>query len=159
MDDQRPPSLRRQMHKRFLLAAAAIVLLSGGATATVALNTVSGIAAEVFPNTIRVPKGVVTPVYSGGPQTFLILGSDRRQQSKDAADRNNPPHSDTMLLVRFDPRRGQTSVLSIPRDLEVNINARCASRSPQKTFSARSTPPPRPSGTRSQAPFTTRQAS
>src|SRR5438477_271168 len=40
MDDQRPPSLRRPMHKRFLLAAAAIVLLSGGATATVALNTV-----------------------------------------------------------------------------------------------------------------------
>src|SRR5438105_4861557 len=65
MDDQRPPSLRRQMHKRFLLAAAAIVLLSGGATATVALNTVSGIAAEVFPNTIPVPKGVVTPVYIG----------------------------------------------------------------------------------------------
>src|SRR5437870_8111939 len=123
MDDQRPPSLRRQMHKRFLLAAAAIVLLSGGATATVALNTVSGIAAEVFPNTIPVPKGVVTPVYSGGPQTFLILGSDRRQRAKDAFDRSNPPHSDTILLVRFDPEQGQTSVLSIPRDLLVNITA------------------------------------
>src|SRR5438270_9492960 len=121
MDDQRPPSLRRPMHKRFLLAAAAIVLLSGGATATVALNTVSGIAAEVFPNTIPVPKGVVTPVYSGGPQTFLILGSDRRQRAKDAFDRSDPPHSDTILLVRFDPEQGQTSVVSIPRDLLVNI--------------------------------------
>src|SRR5438132_5431653 len=123
MDDQRPPSLRRPMHKRFLLAAAAIVLLSGGATATVALNTVSGIAAEVFPRTIHVPKTVVTPVYSGGPQTFLILGSDRRARSKDDLDRNNPAHSDTMLLVRFDPQQGQTSLLSIPRDLEVNITA------------------------------------
>src|ERR1700751_5538971 len=101
MDDERRPSLRRQMHKRFLLAAAAIVLLSGGATATVALNTVSGIAAEVFPSTIRAPKGVVTPVYSGGPQTFLILGSDRRQQPPDASVRVNPPHSETMLLGPF----------------------------------------------------------
>jgi LCP family protein required for cell wall assembly len=109
--------------KRFAIAALLIVALSAGATATVALNTVSHIAHEVFPNTIRVPKGLVTPVYSGGPQTFLILGSDRRQQSKDAFDRNNPPHSDTMLLVRFDPEHGQTSVLSIPRDLEVNITA------------------------------------
>src|SRR5439155_9924732 len=121
MDDQRPPSLRRPMHKRFLLAAAAIVLLSGSATATVALNTVSGNGAEVFPNTIPGPKGVVTPVYSGGPQTFLILGPDRRQRAKDALDRSNPPHSDTMLLIRFDPEQGQTSVLSIPRDLMVNI--------------------------------------
>src|SRR5947209_10580002 len=123
MDEQRPPALWRGMWKRFLIAGVAIALLSGGATATVALNTVSGIAAEVFPNTIPVPKGVVTPVYSGGPQTFLILGSDRRQRAKDAFDRSNPPHSDTILLVRFDPEQGQTSVLSIPRDLMVNISA------------------------------------
>src|ERR1700738_969977 len=110
MDEPRPPSLRWGMWKRFLLAGAAIVLLSGAATATVALNTVSGIAAEVFPNTIKAPKGVVTPVYSGGPQTFLILGSDRRARSKIESDRNNPPHSDTMLLVRFDPEHEQTSV-------------------------------------------------
>jgi len=111
------------MRRRFLIAAVLIALLSGGATATVALNTVSGIAAEVFPRTIHVPKTVVTPVYSGGPQTFLILGSDRRQHSKDAFDRENPAHSDTILLVRFDPGQGQTSLLSIPRDLEVNITA------------------------------------
>src|SRR5256712_14083907 len=121
MNDQRLPSLRRQMHKRFLLAAAAIVLLSGGATATVALNTVSGIAAEVFPRTIRVPKGVVTPVYSGGPQTFLILGSDRRQRARKAFDRHDPPHSDTMLLVRFAPAPGQTPWPSIPGGLQGHI--------------------------------------
>jgi LCP family protein required for cell wall assembly len=111
------------MWKRFLIAGALIALLSGAATATVALNTVSGIAAEVFPTTVHVPKGVVTPVYSGGAQTFLILGSDRRPQAKDALDRNDPPHSDTILLVRFDPAEGQTSMLSIPRDLQVNISA------------------------------------
>jgi LCP family protein required for cell wall assembly len=111
------------MLKRFALAGIVIVVLSGAATATVALNTVSGIAEEVFPkvNLINAPKGVVTPVYSGGPQTFLILGTDRRTGSKDAADRENPPHSDTILLVRLDPGHGQTSIMSIPRDLMVNI--------------------------------------
>jgi LCP family protein required for cell wall assembly len=111
------------MLKRFLLAGVVIVALSAGATATVALNTVSGIAEEVFPkiNQINAPKGVVTPVYSGGAQTFMILGTDRRTGSKDAADRENPPHSDTILLVRLDPEHGQTSIMSIPRDLMVNI--------------------------------------
>src|SRR3984893_17597238 len=117
------PSLQRGMWKRFLLAAALIALLSGAATATVALNTVSGIAAEVFPSTIRVPKGLVSPVYSGGPQTFLSLGSDRRSGAKSAEERGDPGRSDTILLVRFDPGQGQTSMLSIPRDLQVNITA------------------------------------
>jgi LCP family protein required for cell wall assembly len=125
MNDERPPSPGSSMLKRFLAGAAVIVVLSAGATATVALNTVSGIAEEVFPkiNQINAPKGVITPVYSGGPQTFLVLGTDRRTGSKDAADRLNPPHSDTILLVRLDPVRGQTSIMSIPRDLMVDITA------------------------------------
>jgi polyisoprenyl-teichoic acid--peptidoglycan teichoic acid transferase len=111
------------MSKRFVIAAVAIVALSAGATATVALNRITGLAEEVFPklNEINAPKGVVTAEYSGGPQTFLILGSDRRVGAKDSYDREDPPHSDTILLVRFDPEQGQTSVLSIPRDLMVNI--------------------------------------
>jgi polyisoprenyl-teichoic acid--peptidoglycan teichoic acid transferase len=123
MGDESPPSLWWGMWKRFLIAGVLIVLLSAGATATVALNKITDIANEVFPklNQINAPKGVVTPVYNGGPQTFLILGSDRRVGAKDALDRLDPPHSDTILLVRFDPEHEQTSVLSIPRDLMVDI--------------------------------------
>jgi len=126
------------MLKRFLLAAVLIVLLSGGATATVALNKITGIAEEVFPklNQINAPKGVVRPIYSGGPQTFLILGSDRRVGAKDAYDRNNPPHSDTILLVRFDPGHEQTSVLSIPRDLLVNITTARGQSYPKEKINA-----------------------
>jgi len=126
MDDERAPRLWWAMWKRFLIAAVLIVALSAGATATVALNTVSGLAAEVFPTLshISAPKGLVTPEYNGGPETFLVLGSDRRAHSKDSIDRENPPHSDTILLVRFDPEQGQTSVMSIPRDLLVNITTR-----------------------------------
>src|ERR1700730_16561352 len=107
------------MLKRFLLAGLVIIALSAGATATVALNTVSGIAEEVFPklSQINAPKGLVTPEYNEAPETFLVLGTDPREGARDSIDRTNPPHSDTILLVRFDPEQGQTSVLSIPRDL------------------------------------------
>ena len=67
--------------------------------------------------------------------------------SKDAYDRYDPPHSDTLLLVRFDPEQEQTSVLSIPRDLMVNITTRADG----STASKRSTPPTR-SATSSAAP-------
>jgi LCP family protein required for cell wall assembly len=123
MNDERPPSLWWGMWKRFLLAAVLIVALSGAATATVALNKLTTLADEVFPSLshISAPKGLITPEYGGGPQTFLILGSDRRSGSKNVGERDAAPHSDTILLVRFDPEQGQTSVLSIPRDLMVNI--------------------------------------
>jgi LCP family protein required for cell wall assembly len=126
MDDERPPSLWWGMWKRFLLAAILIAALSGAATATVALNEVSSLAHEVFPEIakIKTPKGLTRLKYDGGPQTFLILGSDRRSGSKNSEERNATPHSDTILLVRFDPNHGQTSVMSIPRDLMVNIKTR-----------------------------------
>jgi LCP family protein required for cell wall assembly len=125
MDDERPPSLWWGMWKRFLIAGVLIIALSGAATATVALNKLTTLADEVFPHLshISAPKGLITPEYGGGPQTFLILGSDRRSGSKSAEERDSAPHSDTILLVRFDPEQGQTSVLSIPRDLMVDIRA------------------------------------
>jgi LCP family protein required for cell wall assembly len=114
------------MWARFAIAGVLILLLSGAATATFALTKLNHIAHEVFPrgSQIHVAKGVVQAAYSGEPQTFLIIGSDRRADSKDAFDRNNPPHSDTLLLVHLDPATGQTSVLSVPRDLLVTITTK-----------------------------------
>jgi LCP family protein required for cell wall assembly len=123
MDDERPPLLWLSMWKRFLLGGVLIVLLCGAATVAVALRTASGLAEDVFPrlNQIHTPKGLISPIYTGGPKTFLILGSDKRYGSKNAEEREAAPHSDTILLVRFDPEQDQTSVLSIPRDLLVSI--------------------------------------
>ncbi|HEV3047588.1 MAG TPA: LCP family protein, partial [Solirubrobacteraceae bacterium] len=126
------------MWKRFLLAGVLIVALSAGATATVALNKITTLADEIFPKVshIAAPKGLVTPEYGGGPQTFLILGSDRRSGSKNAEEREGAPHSDTILLVRFDPEQGQTSVLSIPRDLMVNITTPAGQVYPSEKINA-----------------------
>jgi LCP family protein required for cell wall assembly len=124
------------MWLRFSVAALLIAALSGGATATIALNTASGIAQDLFPHKVPTPKGLVVPEYNGGPQTYLVLGSDRRAKSKDSLDRTDPPHSDTILLVRFDPNQGQTSVMSIPRDLLVNIKSRSGAYYPQEKINA-----------------------
>jgi LCP family protein required for cell wall assembly len=137
MDEERRQSLSRRMWLRFALAAFLIAGLAGGATATIALNEVEGVGGELFKpgNTVKVKTGLIEP-YTGGPQTYLILGSDRRAKSKDALDRTDPPHSDTMLLVRFDPGQGQTSVMSIPRDLLVNIKSSKGEYYPQEKINA-----------------------
>jgi LCP family protein required for cell wall assembly len=133
--DERAPSLAWGMWKRFLIAAVLIAALAGGATATVALNEVEKVGEKVFQHTVKVGSNLVQP-YTGGPQTYLILGSDRRAKSKDSLDRTDPPHSDTMLLVRFDPGQGQTSVMSIPRDLLVNIKSPKGEYYPQEKINA-----------------------
>ena len=124
MPDERPPRLGWRMWKRFLLAGVSIIVLSAAATATAGLEKLATFAGEALPpaSHIGTLPGTITPAYDGEAQTFLLIGSDRRAASKDAFDRTDPPHSDTLLLVRLDPNLGQTSVLSIPRDLLVKIH-------------------------------------
>ena len=52
----------------------------------------------------------------GAPQTILILGSDKR-----LGTRGDPGRSDTTILLRVDPDKDRIALLSIPRDLKVNI--------------------------------------
>ncbi|HVR06070.1 MAG TPA: LCP family protein [Solirubrobacteraceae bacterium] len=123
MDDQLEPGTRLRMWSRFLFAGVLIVALCGAATAAFTLRTANRLAAEVFPklNQIHTRRGLLTSIYDGGPKTFLVLGSDKRYGSKNSEEREAAAHSDTMLLVRFDPEQDQTSVLSVPRDLLVTI--------------------------------------
>ncbi len=109
-----------------MFAGVLLALLSGVATYTIAQSTLTRLASEVLPakNRIKGPKGLIVAGYEGAPQTFLLIGSDKRALSKDLFDKGDPPHSDTLLLVRLDPRQGQTTVLSIPRDLLVHIVTR-----------------------------------
>jgi LCP family protein required for cell wall assembly len=63
---------------------------------------------------------VLSNADAGGPQNLLLIGSDKR--AKGAVDASTPAHSDTMLLVRLDPSQPDTTMLSVPRDLKVNIH-------------------------------------
>src|SRR3954466_11438518 len=67
---------------------------------------------------IRGIENVLDRVPAGRPQTILVLGSDRRFID---IKQKNPVRSDTIMLVRLDPSKGATAVMSIPRDLKVEI--------------------------------------
>lgn len=51
------------------------------------------------------------------PTTTLLLGTDHANRR----DRASARRSDSILLVRSDPRRGRIAYLSIPRDLRVDV--------------------------------------
>jgi LCP family protein required for cell wall assembly len=59
---------------------------------------------------------------SGTAQTLLLIGSDHR-----AGEPYRAANTDAMLLIRFDPGASTINVLSVPRDLEVQIPAGRAS--------------------------------
>jgi LCP family protein required for cell wall assembly len=114
---------------RFLLRATGgltlIVLLAAAATATAGLLQIK--------DELATPAGAPPPVKSkeiteappGTPQTILVLGSDRRwsdlKKNNPALTKSVAARSDTILLIRMDPRQEATAVLSIPRDLKVLI--------------------------------------
>ncbi len=128
----RAPSL----WKRFLLGSLAIVMLMTAATATAVLMEVKHVSDLLGPSTLHVGSDVITAAQAGAAETILVIGTDRRPLSKSAFDRNNQAHSDTLLLVRMDPNRNQTSVLSVPRDLRTTINAGAKGISTQKINAA-----------------------
>jgi LCP family protein required for cell wall assembly len=71
---------------------------------------------------IDIPKEDPLPeVKPGGPRTLLVLGSDRRDKRATDAKLGQEPHSDTIVLIRLDPKVGRVAVLSLPRDLSVTI--------------------------------------
>jgi LCP family protein required for cell wall assembly len=122
MADDRPPRLWWGMWKRFLIGGALIVLLSAATTATVGLETVRSVADNLAQGGSQIRSPSLTADQAGAAQTILVIGSDKRAGSSVSQDRNSPPHTDTLLLVRMDPQAGQTSIMSIPRDLLVNID-------------------------------------
>jgi len=107
------------MLKRFALGALIITVVTAGATSTATLLEISDDVAIIREGAkIDGIEGILDDVDAGDPQTIMLLGSDRRY-----VDRNDKSaaRSDTIILVRLDPDKEATAVLSIPRDLMVEI--------------------------------------
>src|SRR3954467_4449059 len=118
--EERPPRPAFSVYKRAALGAVSIVLLTAAAVSTAVLLQVKEVV-DIY-NQVRHPiphiKGVLDDVPAGKPQTIMLLGSDRRYI---AIKQKNPTRSDTIMLLRLDPSKGATAVMSIPRDLKVTI--------------------------------------
>jgi LCP family protein required for cell wall assembly len=107
------------MAKKFVIGAVLIVLLSATAVSSAVLLEVDK-SIEVFQeNSIPIPniENELDKVDPGSPQTILVLGSDKRYTD----GKGTPVRSDTIIVVRLDPDKKSTAILSIPRDLKVTI--------------------------------------
>ncbi len=117
--DGEPAPKPRRFWWRFLLAAVLIVAVSAATTATASLLYLDSIANAIRPENDKLQKKLnkfLADADAGGAQTFLVIGSDKR-----ANEQADPGRSDTTMLVRLDPDQGLISMMSIPRDLKVEI--------------------------------------
>ena len=103
---------------RFLTASFVIIAAVAGATSASLILYLSDIA-NALKNHAEIAglDPFLTKTTSSGPQTILIIGSDKRNQ----AISGKFGLSDTTMLLRLDPDRGAIALLSLPRDLKVDI--------------------------------------
>ena len=113
------PHVGRGLLKRGALCGVVIVLLAAGS-----VSAAGFLQADSIINTIekegRAPINIpeIDRAEAGEAQTLMILGSDQRFGDKKLGIK---PRSDTIILVRLDPDKEATAVMSIPRDLKVDI--------------------------------------
>ena len=118
-DGERTPNVGAGLVKRGLIAMLLVVAMTGTALATTVVLEVDDVASTFLGQgreQVDIPE--ITKADAGGARTILLLGSDARYDDKKLGLK---PRSDTMLLVRADPDRDAIAVMSIPRDLAVEI--------------------------------------
>lgn len=105
--------------KRILLGAFLIVVAAAGATSVAAFHEVKGVV-DAFRESPQLQLGNDLAIPAPGkPQTIMLIGSDVRV--KGASGYGGGQRSDTIILIRLDPSKKTTALLSIPRDLKVSI--------------------------------------
>ncbi len=116
--DHEPPPKRKRYWWRFSLASVVIVSVVAAATAASILLYVGSIATALSHNNVLRNKveRFLKQTNGGEPENIVILGSDKR-----ANEPEDPGRSDTTLLLRLDPDQNAIALMSIPRDLKVEI--------------------------------------
>jgi LCP family protein required for cell wall assembly len=97
------------------LAAVCLVVVAVGALGLWLQHTAAQVAHN-DPAEVKAAKQQLSPMLPSGPVNILIIGSDRRVHQADVGAR-----SDTLMVVRLDPQTSSISMLSVPRDLRVEI--------------------------------------
>lgn len=106
------------------LGVAALIFLAGSAGGAYLYfhESVAAVAAKT-PAVKKAARQLDVPL-PGQPAVALVIGYDHRL----ADGKGAPSRSDTMMLVRADPETDSISLLSFPRDMQVEI--RCPGRQP-----------------------------
>jgi polyisoprenyl-teichoic acid--peptidoglycan teichoic acid transferase len=112
---------RPGLWKRLLLGGLLVIFASAGAAAVAGFHEIREVR-KVFQLSpeLKLGKGTLATTDPGKPQTLLILGSDKRPKNN-AEGAFSDSRSDTIMLVRLDPDKKATAIMSLPRDLKVEI--------------------------------------
>jgi polyisoprenyl-teichoic acid--peptidoglycan teichoic acid transferase len=106
--------------RRLLAGAALIVVAAAAATAVAAFHEVDKISTALgIGRELEGVDPLLAETDPGKPQTIMLIGSDER--NKTANDAGSGARSDTIILVRLDPDKEGTALMSLPRDLRVEI--------------------------------------
>jgi polyisoprenyl-teichoic acid--peptidoglycan teichoic acid transferase len=111
---------RPGLWKRLLLGGFLVVFAAAAATAVAAFHEVDKVVSALELGTeLKLGKNTLADSDPGQPQTLLILGSDRRPKTN--GEGASGARSDTIMLVRLNPDKKATAIMSLPRDLKVHI--------------------------------------
>ncbi len=110
------PSTRGGMLWRAMVAAVLVIGFAAATTAVAGLLQVRQITQYIDQSAPFKSSTSITVPDPGSAQTILLVGSDHRAGTP-AKDLN----TDTMVLVRLDPNSSTINLVSVPRDLKVQI--------------------------------------
>ena len=109
------PRSRRGALWRFAAAAVIVIAATAATTALAGLLQVKQIVSDLDLTPPLKHVAVVLPP-AGAPQTILVIGSDHR-----AGTPYTSANTDTMMLIRLNAASSTINLLSVPRDLEVQL--------------------------------------
>ena len=121
-EPKKPKAKRSRLRRTIYWSLGGATIMIVALVATVAvwlysdLSSISNLDVGVKAATTDLAVGNTSLPIAKRPAVALVLGSDHR-----FTDGTAPPRSDTLMLVRLDPQHNIISLLSIPRDLYVNI--------------------------------------
>ena len=110
---------RRSLWLRLVLGAVLVISSTAAATTVAAFREVDTVVAALSASEMLEFGGELAETDAGKPQTIMLIGSDKRART--ARDAASGARSDTVILVRLDPSKGATALMSLPRDLRVRI--------------------------------------
>lgn len=117
-DDSNRPGI----WKKLLLGAFLVIFAAASATAVAAFREVDRVVDALDQNEdLVLGKDVLADTEPGNPQTILLLGSDKRPDDATDGGAGGGQRSDTIILVRLNPDKDATAMMSLPRDLKVEI--------------------------------------
>ncbi|NLT06053.1 MAG: LCP family protein [Solirubrobacterales bacterium] len=116
-DDSNRPGI----WKKLFLGAFLVIFAAASATAVAAFREIDKVVDALDQHEDLALGKELAETDPGEAQTILLLGSDRRPDDAVDGGAGTGARSDTIILVRLNPEENATALMSLPRDLRVEI--------------------------------------